>query len=196
VASQSFGDLLRTHRLAVGLTQEAVAERAGLSVHAIQKLERGVTHPYRDTTHRLVAALRLSGQEEVEFKELGHPAARHRRDGGPEHAFEFPIARPDLPVALDDKHGTNFVLLVYGLICGAEHQPERGLRVAAATVAYAEGREGTSRHWPVIWREFVERCELEVRASHGEAAIATAWEEGRMMSLEEVVAYVEGNSDS
>ena len=46
----SFGDLLRTHRLKLGLTQEGVAERAGLSVHAIQKLERGTTHPYRDTT--------------------------------------------------------------------------------------------------------------------------------------------------
>jgi transcriptional regulator with XRE-family HTH domain len=75
VAAQSFGDLLRAHRLAVGLTQEAVAERAGLSVHAIQKLERGVTHPYRDTALRLVAALRLSGQDEAEFKELGQPAA-------------------------------------------------------------------------------------------------------------------------
>jgi transcriptional regulator with XRE-family HTH domain len=100
VAPQSFGDLLRAHRLAAGLTQEAVAERAGLSVHAIQKLERGVTHPYRDTALRLVAALRLSGQDEAEFKELGQPAARHRRHGGPEHVFEFPIARPDLPVSL------------------------------------------------------------------------------------------------
>ena len=44
--------------------------------------------------------MRLSGQDEAEFKELGQPAARHRRDGGPEHVFEFPIARPDLPVAL------------------------------------------------------------------------------------------------
>ena len=44
-----FGDLLRQYRQAAGLTQEALAERAGLSVHGIQKLERGVTHPYRDT---------------------------------------------------------------------------------------------------------------------------------------------------
>ena len=43
----SFGDLLRSHRLRLGLTQEGIAERAGLSVNAIQKLERGGTHPYR-----------------------------------------------------------------------------------------------------------------------------------------------------
>ena len=63
----SFGDLLRTHRLKLGLTQEGVAERAGLSVHAIQKLERGTTHPYRDTTNRLVGALGLSTEDEAEF---------------------------------------------------------------------------------------------------------------------------------
>jgi predicted ATPase/transcriptional regulator with XRE-family HTH domain len=56
----SFGDLLRHHRLAAGLTQEALAERAGLSVRAITDLERGVRRaPYRDTVQRLAAALVL-----------------------------------------------------------------------------------------------------------------------------------------
>jgi non-specific serine/threonine protein kinase len=91
---------LRAHRLAIGLTQEAVAERAGLSVHAIQKLERGVTHPYRDTTLRLVAALQLSDQDASRFKELGQPAERHRVDGKPAHEVDVPIAPPDLPVPL------------------------------------------------------------------------------------------------
>jgi transcriptional regulator with XRE-family HTH domain len=56
-ASLAFSDLLRHHRLSAGLTQEALAERAGLSVHGVQKLERGVTRPYRDTLDRLLAAL-------------------------------------------------------------------------------------------------------------------------------------------
>src|SRR6266852_4612353 len=55
--SLTFGDLLRQHRLAAGLTQQALAEQAGLSEHGIQKLERGVTHPYRDTLQRLLGAL-------------------------------------------------------------------------------------------------------------------------------------------
>jgi hypothetical protein len=38
----AFGDLLRLHRQAVGLTQLALAEPAGLSVHGIQKLEDSV----------------------------------------------------------------------------------------------------------------------------------------------------------
>ena len=54
-----FGDLLRQYRVAAGLTQAALAERAGLSVHGIQKLERGVTRPYRHTAQRLESALAL-----------------------------------------------------------------------------------------------------------------------------------------
>jgi len=34
------------------MTQPDLAQRAGLSVHGIQKLERGATHPYRDTRQR------------------------------------------------------------------------------------------------------------------------------------------------
>jgi non-specific serine/threonine protein kinase len=100
VQQQSFADLLRAHRLAAALTQEALAERAGLSVHAIQKLERGVTHPYRDTTLRLLTALRLSDQDASRFKELGQPAARHRSNGSPAREVDVPITPPDLPVPL------------------------------------------------------------------------------------------------
>jgi transcriptional regulator with XRE-family HTH domain len=39
--SSTFKSLLRHHRLAAGLTQEALAERAGVSARGIQQLERG-----------------------------------------------------------------------------------------------------------------------------------------------------------
>ncbi len=45
----SFGVLLKEYRLAAGLTQEALAERAGLSARNIQNLERGENHPLADT---------------------------------------------------------------------------------------------------------------------------------------------------
>jgi transcriptional regulator with XRE-family HTH domain len=48
----TFADLLRLYRQAAGLTQEQLAERADLSVHGIEKLERGAMHPYRDTARR------------------------------------------------------------------------------------------------------------------------------------------------
>src|SRR5690349_23583098 len=60
-ASESFGELLRGYRLAAGLSQEALAELAGLSAHGIFELERGVrTRPYPATRQRLGAALGLT----------------------------------------------------------------------------------------------------------------------------------------
>ncbi len=38
----TFGELLRRSRVATGLTQEELAERAGLSARGISDLERGV----------------------------------------------------------------------------------------------------------------------------------------------------------
>ena len=60
----TFGDLLRRHRRARDLTQEALAERAGVSVRAISDLERGTrAYPYRETVSLLAEALGLSGSE-------------------------------------------------------------------------------------------------------------------------------------
>jgi transcriptional regulator with XRE-family HTH domain len=73
----TFGDLLRQHRQAAGLTQQALAERAGLSVHGIQKLERGATRPYRDTAQRLIAALQLISDERARFQAAVSPVRRH-----------------------------------------------------------------------------------------------------------------------
>ncbi len=79
-----FGDLLRKHRIAANLTQEALAERAGLSARGISDLERGArTHPYRETLSMLVSALGLSGAERAAFiqaaKRPGKPSAPGRR---------------------------------------------------------------------------------------------------------------------
>src|SRR5947209_147616 len=59
-AAPTFAALLRRHRLATGLTQEQLAERANLSVRAVSDLERGLrTAPRRDTVDLLSAALEL-----------------------------------------------------------------------------------------------------------------------------------------
>jgi predicted ATPase/DNA-binding XRE family transcriptional regulator len=56
----SFGDLLRSYRRAAGLSQEALAEAAGVSRRAVSDLERGPRRaPYPDTLRRLTEALRL-----------------------------------------------------------------------------------------------------------------------------------------
>src|SRR5690242_103158 len=64
-----FGTLLRQHRILAGLTQEALAERAGLSRRAISDLERGVNQtPQSATLDLLAEALELSAGERVEFR--------------------------------------------------------------------------------------------------------------------------------
>jgi len=64
---KTFGALLRRHRLTAGLTQEALAEHAGLSVRGISDLERGVNRaPYIATILRLGDALQLSDEQRAE----------------------------------------------------------------------------------------------------------------------------------
>ena len=64
----SFGDLLRRFRLAAGLTQEELAERAGLSRRGITDLERGArTTPRRETLGLLANALGLGGSDRDTF---------------------------------------------------------------------------------------------------------------------------------
>jgi transcriptional regulator with XRE-family HTH domain/tetratricopeptide (TPR) repeat protein len=64
-----FGALLKRARLARGLTQEALGERAGLSYRAISDLERGVNRAPRKETLRLLAdALQLSADERARLE--------------------------------------------------------------------------------------------------------------------------------
>src|SRR5579859_127491 len=62
--TEPFGALLRRFRLAASLSQEALAERAGLSATAIAALERGRrASPRASTLALLVGALSLSGED-------------------------------------------------------------------------------------------------------------------------------------
>src|SRR2546423_5650363 len=62
-----FAALLRSHRLAKGLTQEEFAAAAGVGVRTLRDLERGRARPQRSTVDLLVAALGLDGPERMEF---------------------------------------------------------------------------------------------------------------------------------
>jgi predicted ATPase/DNA-binding CsgD family transcriptional regulator/transcriptional regulator with XRE-family HTH domain len=67
-----FGQLLRHHRLAASLTQEALAERAGLSARGIADLERGVRRfPYPETVQCLAEGLQLAGAERAALLAAG-----------------------------------------------------------------------------------------------------------------------------
>lgn len=74
----SFGVRLRQLREAVGLTQEALAERAGLSLNAIGALERGERrHPYPRTIRVLANALGISEAERASLSATLPKRGRH-----------------------------------------------------------------------------------------------------------------------
>lgn len=80
------GSLLRRHREAAGLTQEELAERAGLSARSVSDIERGLrTRLYPDTATRLAAALSLADPERGRFLDLarGRRHLRHQSAGLP-----------------------------------------------------------------------------------------------------------------
>jgi predicted ATPase/transcriptional regulator with XRE-family HTH domain len=74
----TFGRLLRTHRLAAGLTQDALAELARISSRTIQELEAGSARPRRVTAVRLAEALELAAPDYDELVSASGPAPRRR----------------------------------------------------------------------------------------------------------------------
>ena len=63
-ATPGFGALLRGYRVTAGLSQEALAERAGLSARAVGDLERGAKlRPHPETLRRLADALQLGSAD-------------------------------------------------------------------------------------------------------------------------------------
>jgi predicted ATPase/DNA-binding XRE family transcriptional regulator len=81
-ASDTLARLLRQHRRERGLTQEQLAEKAGVSARNIQNLECGLNAPRRDTLERLVVSLGLQGKDRTLFKEAALPRPRRREQRG------------------------------------------------------------------------------------------------------------------
>ena len=67
--TESLGDVVRRHRVAFELTQEELAERAGVSARTVSDIERGLrSRVYRDTAGRLADGLNLEGSERTTFE--------------------------------------------------------------------------------------------------------------------------------
>jgi tetratricopeptide (TPR) repeat protein len=118
-----FGHLLRCFRRAAGLTQEALAARAGLSLRGVSDLERGINRaPRRETVHLLADALQLGPQDRTAFE----AAARTRVS--PSVASPSPSS----PVALG-------IAVSIPAFVGRQHEMARIVRHLAATAATGSG---------------------------------------------------------
>ena len=71
----TFGALLRQLRIAAGLSQEALAERARISAKAVGSLEVGARRaPYRETVEQLSIALNATPEERSQLTALAQSA--------------------------------------------------------------------------------------------------------------------------
>jgi tetratricopeptide (TPR) repeat protein/transcriptional regulator with XRE-family HTH domain len=69
VEFEPFPELVRQYRLALGLTQEALAEQAGVSTRGVRALESGERQtPQRETVRLLADALGLAGEDRLRFE--------------------------------------------------------------------------------------------------------------------------------
>ncbi len=94
MVERAFGPLLRDLRLAAGLSQEALAERAALSPQAVSALEGGRRRvPRRETVEALANALRLDGESALALA----AASRRGREALPAAA---PLDLPPMPAPL------------------------------------------------------------------------------------------------
>ena len=94
--SQTFAALLKQYRMAVGLTQEELAERAQLSIRAVSDLERGVkSRPYPATIRLLANALQLTATERAELEVAA--GRRNSTASTPPSALPPPAPRHNLP---------------------------------------------------------------------------------------------------
>ena len=79
----SFGPLLRDCRLAAGLSQDALAERASMSADGISALERGINKaPQRETLALLLEALQLDPQQRQAMEAAAQRPSHPRRSAG------------------------------------------------------------------------------------------------------------------
>ncbi len=77
----AFPDILRLYRLNAGLSQEALAEAAGISVAAVSSYEGGVRRaPPRHTFLALAYALGLSEERRRRFQSLAANRANLQRN--------------------------------------------------------------------------------------------------------------------
>lgn len=96
--ASSFGAMLREFRLAAGLTQEALAERAAMSVDGISALERGINRaPQRETLTLIVSALHLAPDQRQAIQAAASRSSRPRRSA-PDTARKHNLPRLATPL--------------------------------------------------------------------------------------------------
>jgi WD40 repeat protein/transcriptional regulator with XRE-family HTH domain len=135
-----FGALLRRYRVDAGLTQAALAERAGLSVRAVQHLEAGRGQPYQDTARRLADALPLdrTAREALHAASEPTPRRRNRRGTVVDLMLLYDSSEAEnlkgVAEALQNDHGIHISEATWGSVAAEHPQGLRGARAGAVFI--------------------------------------------------------------
>lgn len=141
----ALGVLLRRHRERAGVTQEELADRAGVSARTISDIERGVrSRAYADTADRLSVALALAGTDRATFLKT----ARGRKPTGGTAPVRFRVPRPLTPLLGREQElgevlsalgaGASRLLTITGL--GGVGKTRLAVAVAAELERHFDGR--------------------------------------------------------
>ncbi len=159
-AVPSFGYVLRRLRLAAGLTQEELAERAGVSWRTISDLERGVYRaPRRDTLALLVEALAIADADRIALEAAARRSSRLRNTVSvvemprPADAYPSPVARRR-PDGVQDDQGADGPARRLPRSSYLDAQSEN------ASVATRERRTGTSAASPLSFGSALRRYRI------------------------------------
>ena len=126
----TFADLLRQLRTAAALSQEELAERAGVSLRGISDLERGVRRtPHLSTVRLLADALALGPGDREALLAAARPGTVPETNGAP------PAAAVSLPLPLTSLLGREQDLAELISLLG-----ERNLRLVTLTGAGGSGK--------------------------------------------------------
>jgi transcriptional regulator with XRE-family HTH domain len=138
-----FGGRLRASRRSSGLTQQELAERSGLSVRAISKLECGqIRWPYPDSVGRLADALGLRDAQRADFTaaaghRLGHDTGALRPRAGGFIPRLLPARRPGFVGRAGELKALSRML----------DEPGPATLVTAITGTAGAGKTALAVHW-------------------------------------------------
>jgi len=118
----TFGALLSRYRAAALLTQEQLAEQAGLSARGVSDLERGIKgRPRAYTVRQLSDALRLSADDRATFEQAANAAGVESRSDSALPEGNFLGALPACPLVARDEEVERISAILDAVSDGAGH---------------------------------------------------------------------------
>ena len=153
-----FSGVVRAHRQRLGLTQEELAEKSGLSLRAIGKIESGRTAPRPQTVRQLADVFGLTGTDRERFIQFaaGQP-------GSPAAPVSVPPAGPaQLPADVSQFLGRQEQLDWLDGVIGEASKGLTAVVISAVAGTAGVGKTALTVHWAHRTRELFPDGQLYV----------------------------------